>query len=369
MNSLRQERLAVDGERPGAVDVDDPRGLVLHRRRELLVEDVLGQRDVVVGGEHLGARGQPDDPPTGPGRRSFGAPESLRAGYVSVPCERSCDIVLPPVGLRVRRYFDFVAIVNEACYVPDRSGSVPGVREGRDMTTWDTTVDFVIVGSGGGGMVAALAAADAGASALVLEKQALVGGSTAMSGGIVWVPNNPRDAGRRGRRLLRGRHGPLRGGRRRRRPGLVVRTTPRLPHGGPRDGRVPPAAAASRFVHCPGYSDYYSNAKGGHDDRAGRSNPCRSTAASLGAVARQAAARPGPEPRPGGDDQRGPVAVALQPQRRRLRGVGPGGAADPRRPGPRPGAADQRCVAHRPDAGQSPSPGASRSGPTPRSTT
>src|SRR5580692_12947561 len=59
------------------------------------------------------------------------------------------------------------------------------------MTTWDSTVDFVIVGSGGGGMVAALTAADAGASALVLEKQAVIGGSTAMSGGIVWVPNNP----------------------------------------------------------------------------------------------------------------------------------------------------------------------------------
>ena len=59
------------------------------------------------------------------------------------------------------------------------------------MTTWDTTVDLVIVGSGGGGMVAALAADDAGASALVLEKQELIGGSTCMSGGIAWVPNNP----------------------------------------------------------------------------------------------------------------------------------------------------------------------------------
>src|SRR5208282_6408530 len=59
------------------------------------------------------------------------------------------------------------------------------------MTTWNSTVDLVIVGSGGGGMVAALAAADAGASALVLEKQEKVGGSTAMSGGIAWVPNNP----------------------------------------------------------------------------------------------------------------------------------------------------------------------------------
>src|SRR4051812_12292199 len=59
------------------------------------------------------------------------------------------------------------------------------------MTTWDTTVDFVSVGSGGGGMVAALAATEAGLSALVLEKQALIGGSTCMSGGIAWVPNNP----------------------------------------------------------------------------------------------------------------------------------------------------------------------------------
>ena len=58
------------------------------------------------------------------------------------------------------------------------------------MTTWDSTVDFVIAGSGGGGMVAALAAADGGADVLVLEKQALIGGSTCMSGGIVWIPNN-----------------------------------------------------------------------------------------------------------------------------------------------------------------------------------
>ena len=58
-------------------------------------------------------------------------------------------------------------------------------------TAWDHEVDLVIVGSGGGGMVAALTAADAGASALVLEKRELIGGSTAMSGGVVWIPNHP----------------------------------------------------------------------------------------------------------------------------------------------------------------------------------
>jgi 3-oxosteroid 1-dehydrogenase len=59
------------------------------------------------------------------------------------------------------------------------------------MTSWDDVADLVIVGSGGGGLVAALTAADAGLEAIVLEKQALVGGSTAMSGGMMWMPNNP----------------------------------------------------------------------------------------------------------------------------------------------------------------------------------
>ena len=56
---------------------------------------------------------------------------------------------------------------------------------------WDKSVDLLIAGSGGGGMVAALAAIDAGIEPLVVEKQDLVGGSTGMSGGMVWLPNNP----------------------------------------------------------------------------------------------------------------------------------------------------------------------------------
>jgi 3-oxosteroid 1-dehydrogenase len=59
------------------------------------------------------------------------------------------------------------------------------------MTTWDKSVDLLIVGSGGGGMVAALAVLDSGLEPLIVEKQALVGGSTGLSGGIVWMPNNP----------------------------------------------------------------------------------------------------------------------------------------------------------------------------------
>jgi 3-oxosteroid 1-dehydrogenase len=51
--------------------------------------------------------------------------------------------------------------------------------------------DLLVVGSGGGSMVAALAAKKLGASVAILEKQAKVGGSTALSGGVWWVPNNP----------------------------------------------------------------------------------------------------------------------------------------------------------------------------------
>lgn len=40
-------------------------------------------------------------------------------------------------------------------------------------------------------MTAALRAHDLGATSLVVEKAALFGGSTALSGGVVWVPNNP----------------------------------------------------------------------------------------------------------------------------------------------------------------------------------
>jgi len=56
---------------------------------------------------------------------------------------------------------------------------------------FDEEVDFVIVGSGGGSFAAALAVKDTGKTPLVLEKTDKVGGSTAMSGGVLWVPNNP----------------------------------------------------------------------------------------------------------------------------------------------------------------------------------
>ena len=132
------------------------------------------------------------------------------------------------------------------------------------MITWDDTVDVVIVGSGGGGMVAALTAHEAGASALVLEKQERIGGSTAMSGGIVWIPNNP---------VMRA-------------AGAADSYEDAMVHFEDVVGDVGSASSPERrhaflsagpemvtflqdvgvrFVYCRGYSDYYSNAKGGHD--------------------------------------------------------------------------------------------------------
>ncbi|GAA1638142.1 FAD-dependent oxidoreductase [Georgenia ruanii] len=51
-------------------------------------------------------------------------------------------------------------------------------------------VDVVVIGSGGSGLMAALSAATGGARVLVLESEPLVGGTTAISGGAVWVPNH-----------------------------------------------------------------------------------------------------------------------------------------------------------------------------------
>lgn len=52
------------------------------------------------------------------------------------------------------------------------------------------TFDFVVVGSGAGAFCAALVASQAGKRVLVLEKTDLVGGTTATSGGVMWIPAN-----------------------------------------------------------------------------------------------------------------------------------------------------------------------------------
>ena len=55
---------------------------------------------------------------------------------------------------------------------------------------WDAETDFLSVGSGIGGLSAAITAREMGLEAMVLEKADQVGGVTALSMGEVWVAGN-----------------------------------------------------------------------------------------------------------------------------------------------------------------------------------
>lgn len=54
-----------------------------------------------------------------------------------------------------------------------------------------SAVDLLVIGSGAGGLSVAVTAAELGLSVLVVEKDAQFGGTTAWSGGWMWVPRNP----------------------------------------------------------------------------------------------------------------------------------------------------------------------------------
>jgi succinate dehydrogenase/fumarate reductase flavoprotein subunit len=62
------------------------------------------------------------------------------------------------------------------------------------LRPWDRIVDVVVVGSGGAALTAATLAHDGGAEVLVIEKADMLGGTTAVSGGAVWLPNNHKMA-------------------------------------------------------------------------------------------------------------------------------------------------------------------------------
>src|SRR5512139_4216248 len=61
------------------------------------------------------------------------------------------------------------------------------VRHVRDVKTWDLGADVIVVGFGCAGACAAISAAEAGADVLVLERASGGGGTSALSGGQIYM--------------------------------------------------------------------------------------------------------------------------------------------------------------------------------------
>jgi succinate dehydrogenase/fumarate reductase flavoprotein subunit len=53
------------------------------------------------------------------------------------------------------------------------------------------TCDVLVIGSGAGGLSTAIVAKKGGLDVLVIEKEEFFGGTTAFSGGVLWIPGNP----------------------------------------------------------------------------------------------------------------------------------------------------------------------------------
>ena len=120
--------------------------------------------------------------------------------------------------------------------------------------------DVVVVGSGGAGMTAALAARHQGLDVVVLESSEYFGGSTSRSGGGVWIPNNYalQKAGRTN--SLDESKAYL--------YAIVGDDVPReridaFLETGPEALEFVRDHSAARFVWVPDYSDYYPEAPGG----------------------------------------------------------------------------------------------------------
>ena len=128
------------------------------------------------------------------------------------------------------------------------------------MTTWDVSTDFLVIGSGGA-LVGALRASALGKEVIVCEKSDKIGGSTGMSGGIIWIPNNPlmqrehvpdsREEGLAYFESVVGDAGPA---------SSIARRETYLDTGNEMVEFL--ESEGLEFRRCEGYSDYYSGVRG-----------------------------------------------------------------------------------------------------------
>src|SRR3546814_13891530 len=65
--------------------------------------------------------------------------------------------------------------------------------QGERAVTAGESFDVVVVGSGAAGAMAALRAAELGLKVLILAKAQKFGGTSATSGGVLWIPNHQLD--------------------------------------------------------------------------------------------------------------------------------------------------------------------------------
>lgn len=95
--------------------------------------------------------------------------------------------------LRVsRRGFLKASGVGVAAAASAGVGAVPFAASAAQQQGWEAEHDIVVVGTGGAAFAAAITARSLGSDVVMLEKGALVGGTTIVSGGGAWFPNNPR---------------------------------------------------------------------------------------------------------------------------------------------------------------------------------
>ncbi|MGH3635297.1 MAG: FAD-dependent oxidoreductase, partial [Mycobacterium sp.] len=127
----------------------------------------------------------------------------------------------------------------------------------------DHVVDVLVVGSGGGGMTAALTVDVSGLDTLVVEKSSHFGGSTGLSGGGIWVPGAPAQR--------RAGYAPSSDG--------VADYLRRITEGLVSDARIQQCVHSApemmefleqlspwfEFVWKPGYADYYPELPGGSE--------------------------------------------------------------------------------------------------------